>query len=432
MRKKGFQLTSIFMMILFLLSSIYCFAGGAQESDESTISEEKTIVDFLFRAGNRTELFTRLTDVFNESQDKIQVDLVPSTGQEDLTTRIASGNNPDMTTQINGRALRPYVAAGHLMNIMDEAFIKKIRPSELAASMIDDGLYAMPMDTQAWGIFYNKKLFREAGIDGAPKTKSDFEEAVQKLIDAGITPFAVGFATPWTIGQYFGYGTSAAFTRDATKDMDAYMKGDFRFADVPEIDNIMEILDMIATNTQDKPMDSDISASYITFASEEAAMMPQGIWSILQIRELNPDIDMDIFPVPLTDNPNDTLFCTQYGFVLNIFNDTKVMDALRTYIEFYLDQDGPAGFYYDEIGVPSANATAEVKLDPACNLLSEYLSKGKTIMTYHMLMPAGFQTESFSLTIEYISEHLGNHNWMVSMLDEKFQEYTKQEISTTK
>jgi hypothetical protein len=53
-------------------------------------------------------------------------------------------------------------------------------------------------------------------------------------------------------------------------------------------------------------------------------------------------------------------------------------------------------------------------------------------MTYHMLMPSGFQTESFSLAVEYIANHLGDHDWLVGQLDEKFHEYTQQELATTR
>ena len=413
--------------LVFALVSIpaVLFAGGG--SEESGAATARTEVDLLFRAGNRVELFTRVTDAFNDSQNSYYIELIPSTGQEDLTARIASGNTPDMTTQINGRALRPYVEAGLLMDIKDEAFLDKILPSELDASRVGDGIYALPMDTQAWGMFYNKTLFADAGVT-VPRTVTEFKRMVDGLKAAGITPFAVGFATPWTIGQYFGYATSSAFTPAASADLDSYMAGDFSFRSVPEIDAIMEIFDLIATNTQSRPMDSEISTQYVTFASEQAAIMPQGIWSILQIRELNPDLEMGIFPVPLTENPADVRFPTQYGFVLNIFESTQKMDALRAYIEFYLDQDGPGGFYYDEIGVPSANATADPPLDPAADLLAEYIARGDTVMTYHMLMPAGFQVETFSLVSEYLATDVGNHDGFLRKLDEALRVFSRREM----
>lgn len=72
---------------------------------------------------------------------------------------------------------------------------------------------------------------------------------------------------------------------------------------------------MVGDNTQDRPFDTDVSGQYATFAKGDAAMMLQGNWSILQIRELNPDIRMGMFPLPISDDPEELLFPKQYpGF----------------------------------------------------------------------------------------------------------------------
>jgi len=337
-----------------------------------------------------------------------------------------------LTTQINGRELWPYVKAGLLMNIKNEEFLKKIRPSELAASTFEGGVYALPMDTQTWGIFYNKTLFSKAGISEPPKTVSALFSDVQKLKSAGIIPFAAGFATPWTIGQYFDYGASSVLTPAAQANFDNYVKGDFSYESVPGMANVMKVFDLIVNNTQPKPLDADISASYSTFASAQAAMLVQGNWSILQIRELNPNLDMGMFPVPFTDNANDVRFPTQYGFVINFFKSTKVMDGIRKYIDFYLNQNGPAGFYYDQIGIPSSNMTAKVKLDPASDLLEQYMSANKTVEAYHMLLPAGYEQEIFTLSSAYIANHRGDHAWMESQLDAQLKKFSNLQQTQTK
>ena len=38
------------------------------------------------------------------------------------------------------------------------------------------------------GFLYNKALFRQAGIDSVPTNWTEFLDACQKLLDAGITP----------------------------------------------------------------------------------------------------------------------------------------------------------------------------------------------------------------------------------------------------
>jgi raffinose/stachyose/melibiose transport system substrate-binding protein len=47
------------------------------------------------------------------------------------------------------------------------------------------------------GVWYNKKLFKKAGIDGPPTTWDEFLGDVQKLKSAGVTPLAVGEKDKW-------------------------------------------------------------------------------------------------------------------------------------------------------------------------------------------------------------------------------------------
>ena len=163
----------------------------------TSLAAEPVTIEFLFGDPNRTELFGRIVDDFNASHDDIQVSYTPSglNHLEQLRTRLATNEVPDMTSQLQGMELKSYVEAGHIMNIKDESFMDYILPSETATVTVNDGVYGIPMDTQAWGVFYNKDLFAKAGITEVPKTVSELEEVVEKLKAAGITPFAAGFAT---------------------------------------------------------------------------------------------------------------------------------------------------------------------------------------------------------------------------------------------
>ena len=60
--------------------------------------------------------------------------------------------------------------------------------------------------------FTTKSFFEQAGISEVPKTVTQLRN-VDKLQAAGITPFAAGYGTEWTIGQYLGYGCSSILTR---------------------------------------------------------------------------------------------------------------------------------------------------------------------------------------------------------------------------
>ena len=392
------------------------------------MAAEPVELEFLFGDPNRTEIFSRIVEDFNESQSEVHVTFT-ATGTnhlEELMTRLATGEAPDLPSQLQGYELASYVEAGRIKDISGQPYMKYIRDTELDTVTIDGGVYGIPMDTQAWGVFYNKKLFEQAGISEVPKTVTQLRECVDKLQAAGITPFAAGYGTEWTIGQYLGYGCSSILTPKAVELGENYKKGNWTF-DLPGMDLAFDVLDLVNENTQDRPFDTDVSGQYAVFAKEEAAMMLQGNWSILQVRELNPDMQMGIFPLPISEDEEALVFPKQYGFVINVLaktdEDPEKEAAINTFMEYFLNPENGGGYYYDEIGVPTANAVAEPKLDEASEILQEYLEENKTVFTYYAYEPSGFDAESWKVTVQYLNSGSKDHEQLIKDFDAAFDKY---------
>ena len=81
-----------------------------------------------------------------------------------------------------------------------------------------DGVYGIPMDTQAWGVFYNKELFDKAGISDVPADGFGIKGLRREAQGSpGSLLLPQGYATEWTIGQFLGYGASSILTRAAVE-----------------------------------------------------------------------------------------------------------------------------------------------------------------------------------------------------------------------
>lgn len=428
MRKRKLYSTVLSAALVSAMVLTACSGSSGGGGGEGGSSGDAVELEFLFGDPNRTEIFSRIVEDFNSSQDEVHVTF-NATGTnhlEELMTRLATDDVPDLTSQLQGFELASYVDAGYIKDIKDEPYMQYIRETELDTVTIDGGVYGIPMDTQAWGVFYNKELFKQAGIEDVPKTVAELEDCVEKLNNAGITPFAAGYATEWTIGQFLGYGASSILTPAAVELGDNYKKGNWTF-DQPGIDTAFDVLDLVADNTQDRPFDTDVSGQYAVFAKGEAAMMLQGNWSILRIRELNPDISMGMFPLPISENEEDLLFPKQYGFVINVLantdKDPEKADAINKFMEFFLNPENGGGYYYDEIGIPTANAVAEPKLDEASEILQTYLQDEKTVFTYYAYEPAGFDAESWKVTVQYLNSGEKDHAKLIEDFDAAFDKY---------
>ena len=428
MRKRKLYSAVLSAALVSAMALTACSGSSGGGGGEGGSSGDTVELEFLFGDPNRTEIFSRIVEDFNSSQDEVHVTF-NATGTnhlEELMTRLATDDVPDLTSQLQGFELASYVDAGYIKDIKDEPYMQYIRESELDTVTIDGGVYGIPMDTQAWGVFYNKELFEQAGIEDVPKTVAELEDCVEKLNAAGITPFAAGYATEWTIGQFLGYGASPILTPAAVELGDNYKKGNWTF-DQPGIDTAFDVLDLVADNTQDRPFDTDVSGQYAVFEKGEAAMMLQGNWSILQIRELNPDISMGMFALPISENEEDLLFPKQYGFVINVLantdKDPEKADAINKFMEFFLNPENGGGYYYDEIGIPTANAVAEPKLDEASEILQTYLQDEKTVFTYYAYEPAGFDAESWKVTVQYLNSGDKDHAKLIEDFDAAFDKY---------
>ncbi|GAA4901954.1 ABC transporter substrate-binding protein [Streptomonospora salina] len=150
---------------------------------------------------------------FNENHEDVEavVNEVPGDGYEDkLRTVMGSGQSPDMFFNWGGGSIEAYVDQEMLLPLgatlqenpeMEEAFI----PSILEAGKVNDTQYGIPLrGTQPVMLFFNEQVFEDAGAE-PPETWQDLLDLVDTFKDEGVTPFALGGATPWTEQMWMQY-----------------------------------------------------------------------------------------------------------------------------------------------------------------------------------------------------------------------------------
>jgi raffinose/stachyose/melibiose transport system substrate-binding protein len=143
-----------------------------------------------------------------------------------LTTLLQSRDKPAMFYSWAGGVLKAQVEAGVIEDLTEptRGYADTIAPSAVSAFTVNGRLYGVPQALTEVGFFYNKDLFRKAGIDAATiKTWDDFLGAVRKLKGAGITPLSVGGADKWPVSFYWSY---LALRQGGRPAFEAALKGD--------------------------------------------------------------------------------------------------------------------------------------------------------------------------------------------------------------
>ncbi|WP_330456587.1 extracellular solute-binding protein [Streptomyces sp. NBC_00820] len=124
-----------------------------------------------------------------------------------MTALTASGKLPDIFHTWGGGVLRQQAEAGLVEDLTGRtaAFAKGLLPVAKQPYLLDGELYGIPFDIGMVGFWFNKSLFRKAGIGSPPTTWSGFLDAVRKLKSAGITPLALAGKESWTGMYYWAY-----------------------------------------------------------------------------------------------------------------------------------------------------------------------------------------------------------------------------------
>jgi raffinose/stachyose/melibiose transport system substrate-binding protein len=193
---------------------------------------------------------------------------------------------PHLIQTWGGAVLWDYGADGLLRDIAPELEANDNGWKDLfAASALElygqnGAYYGVPFNLSVIGIFYNRALFAQAGLDpdNPPATWTEFLDAVQTLKDAGITPISLGGRDIWTSQFWWTYLALRMGGRDAF--MRAYTR-EGSFADEPFVQAGEYLQELIAL----EPFPQDfMTLGYndqeTLMGNGEAAMNLMGTWSI--------------------------------------------------------------------------------------------------------------------------------------------------------
>lgn len=121
---------------------------------------------------------------------------------QNLKLTMTSDTAPDIAQYAVG--MTDLAADGHILDLAPyrEAYgwdesIPAVSLDQLTAGRTSEAtggraLFGVPAGLSMTGIYYNKDLAEQAGIDGPPSTVAEFEDQLAAAKDAGLTPLGVG------------------------------------------------------------------------------------------------------------------------------------------------------------------------------------------------------------------------------------------------
>jgi raffinose/stachyose/melibiose transport system substrate-binding protein len=275
-------------------------ADSGTDTTEAEPTEEPVTIEWWHIQNNDPglSLWQAVADEFMAEHPNVTIDITVQENEafkQALQTSLQAGDVPDIFQSWGGGGLREQVDAGLVMDITDAAAGFDSEFNGAAASMmeIDGRMYGVPFDLGIVGVWYNKALFEEAGIDGPPATWDEMLEDVQTLKDAGITPISLAAGDKWPAMFWYGYMA----LRIAGADVMQQAGIDENFNDpafVQAGEELQRLIDLepfqpgyLAT-----PWDGPDGAAAV-LANSEAAMMLMGHWAPGTMSANGPDLAAD-------------------------------------------------------------------------------------------------------------------------------------------
>ncbi len=273
----------------------------------------------------------------------VQVEHVSGNYDILLKTRINAGKLPDIW--VNRAGAENGMFAEYAYDWAQEPIVQQFDVRSLALCRDGEAVVGLPGAYEAYGLIYNKRLFEKAGIDRAPETLPELEQACAALQTAGILPF------------YNGYKEARVLSNLASQ-FYVPLRGAGLFAEAVRGDALFAYLDLTLAYGQPNPLETDWRAAAQAIAKGEAAMTYMGNWCETTIRRMDPYASIGLAALPVSQQREDARLLTALSGVWKLNRNSPHLAQTKELLTFFLTSEQGMALHHRVYGdLPIAKAT---------------------------------------------------------------------------
>ena len=334
-------------------------------------------VELICYKPEAVKIFEKLEEEFNASHDDIHVSMTcPNDATTVLKTRFVREDYPDIIGIGGDVNFSNFVDAGILADVSDYPGLAGIKPSytgilESLEYVPTDGTFGVPYVANAAGILYNRQMFKEHGWD-IPTSWTELMDLCERIKGAGVLPFYLGFKDTWT--------TMAPWNALAVElaPADLYQQvneGKAKFSDYyrEPAEKLLRLCDY----AEDGPVAYGYNDACTAFAKGNSAMYTIGSYAVPQILSANPDLDIDSFVMPGSDDASQLHLNSGVDLQWCVMDACKDKAAAYEVLDFLLDDAHIQTYIDDQNAVPCKDGDYE--LASMLDGMKEYIDTGDVI-----------------------------------------------------
>lgn len=316
----------------------------------------KTVVEIVQYKPEAVKAFDALEEKFNSTHDDIELVIdSPNDAMTILKTRFIREDYPDIIGIGGDINYSNFLDSDMLMDVSDYPGLADIKESYLKINeelefVPTDGTYAVPYMANAAGVLYNRDIFEEHGWT-IPTTLDEFYELCDEIQEQEILPLYFGFRDTWTCLAPWNAICVDLAPSDICSQVNA---GTATFAEAYH--DAAEVTKSLLAYAESDPYAYSYNDACTAFARGESAMYVIGSYAVPQIKSVNPDINIDSFVFPASNDAQQN--------VLNSGNDLQwsVMagkedkkEAIYEVLDFLYEDENIQTYLDDQNAVPCKN-----------------------------------------------------------------------------
>ncbi|RKD30964.1 ABC transporter substrate-binding protein [Lacrimispora algidixylanolytica] len=350
------------------------------------------LVHYMGEQSKRDALDAMIASFEAENPDiKVDVEVVASSSYiATYKNYIAAGEAPDIMFG-KPQTMKEFVDGGYFMDLKGEDCMKNVLPMLADECTINGGVYGFPIDAQVKATFYNKKMFKEAGVE-APKTKEEFFKVADTFNDKGIKPFIHPYnfihGVFHELDSFFTSMAAATGNESVWRDS---QEGKKELSDNEKVKEAMEMFSKFASYKDAGDTAVDQTQGIQNFAAGQRPMYMNGGWLMGDVIAASPDGEFGMFPTPWSDDPKENKLWVGIDDVFVVSSQTKQKEAVMSLLNYFASEDS-SKVWMNTAKLMTSNVT--VSTDDA----DEFIKEIKSYIDNDMIV-------SKSLVPDYTSEY---------------------------
>lgn len=364
------------LMLAAVMTACLCLTGCGDRKNK----DGKVVIELVQYKPEAVDVFEELEEKFNATHDDIELVIdSPNDAMTILKTRFIREDNPDIIGIGGDINYSNFLDAEMLMDISDFDGLNDIKENYLTTNkdleyVPVDGVYACPYMSNAAGVLYNRDIFEEHGWE-IPTTWDEFLQLCETIEAAGIQPLYFGFKDSWTCLAPWNAIAVDLCATDLTYQVNS---GNAEFSEAYR--EVAEKDKALLDYAQPNPVAYGYNDACTAFARGESAMFVIGNYAIPQIKSVNPDINIDSFVFPASNNADENVLNSGNDLMFCIMEDCEYKEEAYEVLQFLLEDENVQMYLDDQSAVPCKKGDFELASE--LDGMNDYIVNGK-IADYH-------------------------------------------------